>query len=91
MLDILIYILLDPNQIEMINFLSRPVISSKKENTVIPNSIKINIDNADNNNTENEINDFCKGYKKIKSSLKKTTIDQKLYNIVNVELDNLFG
>ena len=91
MLDILIYILLDTNQIEMINFLSRPVISSKKENTVIPNSIKINIDNADNNNTENEINDFCKGYKKIKSSLKKTTIDQKLYNIVNVELDNLFG
>ena len=90
MFDILIYILLDPSQIEMRNFLSKPVISNKKEINIISNSVKINVDDGENNNIENEVNDFCKGYKKIKSSLKKTAIDQKLCKIVNLELDNLF-
>ena len=89
--DILLYILLEPSQIEMVNFLSKPIISNKMENNIISNSIKINFNDVDHNNTEKEVNDFCKGYKKVKSSIKKTAIDQKLLNIVNIELDNLFG
>ncbi len=88
-LQILTYLLFDSSQIQMLKFLSKPVISLSDRNS---NKEKNNwkLENTNQyNEKENEFNDFCQGYKKIKSNMKKTEIDVKLFNIANLELNNL--
>ena len=86
-LDILTYILLEPSQIKMLKFASKPVISINKRKSST-NKITWNLDN-DNEENEIDIKDFCKGYKEIQTTIKKTKINKKLMTIVNEELDNL--
>ena len=40
---------------------------------------------------DNEIYNFCKGYKKLQNSFQKTMIEKKLLDIINKEIDNFIG
>ncbi len=88
-LEILTYILLEPNQIQMIKFLSKPTISLNKPKLNETHKVQWDI-NTKNKIPDNEIKDFCQEYKKLNSTVKKNDIDKKLFTIVNLELDHLF-
>ena len=88
-LEILTYILLEPNQIQMIKFLSKPTISLNKTKLNETHKVKWDI-NSKNKIPDNEIKDFCQEYKKLNSTVKKNDIDKKLFTIVNLELDQFF-
>ena len=87
-LDILTHILLEPNQINMLNFISKPVISFNKQ---INSKKTISWNLKDNEEKEKDINEFCKGYKELQTTIKKTKIDKKFITIINEELDDLIS
>ena len=88
-LEILTYILLEPNQIQMIKFLSKPTISLNKPKLNDTHKVHWDI-NTKNKIPDNETKDFCQEYKKLNSTVKKNDVDKKLFTIVNLELDHLF-
>ena len=88
-LDILTYIILEPNQIKMLKFISKPVISfTEKKNST--NSINWKLED-DNEGKEKYVNDFYKGYKELQTTIKKTKMDKKFITILNEELDHLIS
>ena len=88
-LDILTYIILEPNQIKMLKFISKPVISfTEKKNST--NSISWKLED-DNEGKEKYVNDFYKGYKELQTTIKKTKMDKKFITILNEELDHLIS
>ena len=46
---------------------------------------------SDNKIYDNEFKDFCKGYKKLQNTIKKTNINQRLYEMLSNEIENLVG
>ena len=88
-LEILTYLLLEPNQLMMIKFLSKHMLSldnkSLFKNKVTWNAV------SDNKICDNEFKDFCKGYKKLQNTIKKTNINQRLYEMLSNEIENLVG
>jgi hypothetical protein len=89
MLEILTDLMLEINQIKMIKFLSKPIISLGVHNN-LRNKITWNAE-EDEEITEKEIEDFCKEYKKLYCNKNKSKVENKLFHIVNLEIDNLIG
>jgi len=85
-IEVLAYIMIEPSQTRMIKFLTKPIISLTKTNQ-IENKMKWNSDNI----SESEINDFCQDFKKLKTNIKKTNIEKRLFTIVNNEIDHLIA
>ncbi len=88
-IEILTYLILDSSQIEIIKFLSKHLLSLDNQDT-IKNKVTWNAI-KDNKMPDNEIYNFCKGYKKLQNSFQKTMIEKRLLDIVNKEIDNLIG
>ena len=78
--------MIEPSQTRMINFLTKPIISLTNTNQ-IENKMKWNSDNI----SESEINDFCQDFQKLKTNIKKTNIEKRLFTIVNNEIDHLIA
>lgn len=78
--------MIEPSQTRMIKFLTKPIISLTKTNQ-IENKMKWNSDNI----SESEINDFCQDFQKLKTNIKKTNIEKRLFTIVNNEIDHLIA
>ena len=89
MLEILTDLILEINQIKMIKFLSKPIISLGVHNN-LRNKITWNAE-EDEQITEKEIEIFCKEYKKLYYNKNKNHVEKKLFHIVNLEIDNLIG
>ena len=85
-IEVLAYIMIEPSQTRMIKFLTKPIISLTKTNQ-IENKMKWNSDNI----SESEINDFCQDFQKLKTNIKKTNIEKRLFTIVNNEIDHLIA
>jgi len=82
-LDILKYILLDSDQLKLLNFVSKPIISKTKDDI-----FKIVNENNDNNNLildKEEIEHLFKSYVKLNHS--ETLTNEKLIRLVNHEID----
>ncbi len=89
MLEILTDLMLEDNQIRMIKFLSKPIISLGVHNN-LRNKITWNPE-EDEQISEKEIDDFCYEYKKLYKKTYKNNIEKKLFHIINLEIDNLIG
>ena len=85
-IEVLAYIMIEPSQTRMIKFLTKPIISLTNTNQ-IENKMKWNSDNI----SESEINDFCQDFQKLKTNIKKTNIEKRLFTIVNNEIDHLIA
>jgi hypothetical protein len=88
-IEVMAKVILEPAQTRMIKFLSKPTISLSKtiKKTHI---VKWNL-NEENNISDDEIDDFCEEFKKLKTNIKKTNIEKRLFNMVSSEIDNLIG
>ena len=87
--EVMAKVILEPSQTRMIKFLSKPTISLSKtiKKTHI---VKWNL-NEENNISDDEIDNFCEEFKKLKTNIKKTNIEKRLFNMVSSEIDNLIG
>ncbi len=88
-IEILTYLILDSSQIEIIKFLSKHLLSLDNQDT-IKNKVTWNAI-KDNKMPDNEIYNFCKGYKQLQNNFQKSMIEKRLLDIVNKEIDNLIG
>ena len=88
-LELLTAIILEPNEIKMIKFLSKPIISldfdKNRKNKITWNA------EEDNYISETEINEFLQEYEKLQKNINKTNIKNKLFDIINLKIDNLIG
>ena len=88
-LELLTAIILEPNEIQMIKFLSKPIISldfdKNRKNKITWNA------EEDNYISETEINEFLQEYEKLQKNINRTNIKNKLFDIINLEIDNLIG
>ena len=87
-IEVLAYVMLEPYQTRMIKFLTKPIISLSKTFNV---SNKVNWNLNEDHISESEMDNFCKEFKKLKTNIKKTNIEKRLFTIVNNEIDNLIG
>ena len=87
-IEVLAYVMLEPYQTRMIKFLTKPIISLSKTFNI---SNKVNWNLNEDNISESEMDNFCKEFKKLKTNIKKTNIEKRLFTIVNNEIDNLIG
>ena len=88
-IEILTYLILDSSQIDIIKFLSKHLLSLDNQDT-IKNKVTWNAV-KDNKMPDNEIYNFCKGYKQLQNNFQKSMIEKRLLDIVNKEIDNLIG
>ena len=88
-LELLTAIILEPNEIKMIKFLSKPIISldfdKNRKNKITWNA------EEDTYISETEINEFLQEYEKLQKNINKTNIKNKLFDIINLKIDNLIG
>jgi len=88
MIELFNFILFEPYQNTILKFLSKPYLSitSYKFNLIdfLPKMFKTEF-------TKQELTDFTHGYKKLLKTRKKNIIEEKLCNMVNLEIGNLFG
>ena len=86
-LEILTYILLEPYQKTMLKFISKPSISLvKKFNVLEQLNHEINVDINDE-----ELDEFCTMFKYLQKTNYKSNEDQRLFELVNLEMNNLFN
>ena len=86
-LEILTYILLEPYQRTMLKFLSKPSISLvNKLNLMEQLTEEIYIDINDD-----DINEFCTMFKYLQNSNSKNNIEQRLFQLVTLEMNNLLN
>ena len=88
-LELLTALILEPNEIKMIKFLSKPIISldfdKNRKNKITWNA------EEDTYISETEINEFLQEYEKLQKNINKTNIKNKLFDIINLKIDNLIG
>ena len=88
MIELFNYIFFESYQNNILRFLSKPYISlsHNKYNLIeyLPNIYKPDFNYQ-------EYNDFIISYNKIIELKDKNKIEEKLYNMINLEIDNLFG
>ena len=86
-LEILTYILLEPYQKTMLKFISKPSISLvKKFNVLEQLNHEITVDINDE-----ELDEFCTMFKYLQKTNYKSNEDQRLFELVNLEMNNLFN
>jgi hypothetical protein len=86
-LDILIYSLLEPYQMKMLKFVTKPCISVANQiNSIeqIKNEFNIDI-------TEKDLNELFEQVKIIENKKDRNNVEKRLCKIVNNELQNLIG
>ena len=88
-IEVMAKVILEPSQTRMIKFLSKPTISLTKT-IKKTNKVKWNL-NEENNISDSEIDDFCEEFKQLKTNIKKSNIEKRLFNMVNSEIENLIG
>ena len=88
MIELFNFSLFKPYQNTILQFLSKPYlsISSYKCHLIdlLPKMYKTEF-------TKKELNDFIIGYKKIKEMKKKNYTEEKLCDMINLEIENLYG
>ena len=88
MIELFNFVLFEPYQNTILKFLSKPYLSitSYKFNLIdfLPKMFKTEF-------TKQELKDFTNGYNKLLKIRKKNQIEEKLCNMVNLEIGNLFG
>ncbi len=84
-LEILTYILLEPYQRTMLKFLSKPSISLVNKINIIE---KIN-EHLCIDITDDELNEFLSMFKYLQNNIYKNNNEQRLFQLVNVEMNNL--
>ena len=84
-LEILTYILLEPYQRTMLKFLSKPSISLANKINIIEKLNK----HFSTDITDDELNEFCSMFKYLHKSIYKNNIEQRLFHLVNLEMNNL--
>ena len=86
-LEILTYILLEPYQRTMLKFLSKPSISLVNKLNImehLTDNIYIDIN-------DEELNEFCTMFKYLQNSNSKNNIEKRLFQLVNLEMNNLLN
>ena len=87
MIELFNFILFEPYQNSILKLISKPYISleSSKPNLVdyLPKIYRSDLNFQ-------EIKDFSLSYNKILNSSNKNKIDEKLFNMVNIDIENLF-
>lgn len=84
-IELMNYVVLNPNQNTMINFLAKPSISYSNEKDAYDYlQLKYNVDISDE-----EINEFFNYIKYLHEKKKKTKIEQRLYDLAVMQLTNL--
>jgi hypothetical protein len=84
-LEMLTYIILEPYQMKMLNFLSKPsinVANKINKGNQLKEDLKMDI-------TEEEMKELLSHLNIIENNMKKSNIEKRLYDIINMEFEYL--
>ena len=85
-LELLNYVLLEPEESNMLYFLSKPSLSLANQIEIFHNIILKNHVNV----SKSEIDDFAEYFMHLMNKKNKTKVEKRLFKIANVQLYNLF-
>jgi uncharacterized UBP type Zn finger protein len=85
-LELLNYVLLEPEESNMLYFLSKPSLSLANQIEIFHNIILKNHVNV----SKSEIDDFAEYFMYLINKKNKTKVEKRLFKIANVQLYNLF-